>query len=86
MFLLFQIRTDVICATYLWQVDRKYFPEFQYCAMEKGRDTCDGDSGSPLIKEFNKNWYLVGFINNLESLEQHIRLCIVRRNNNYSCE
>lgn len=43
-----------------------YSPKLQFCAGNRypRRDTCNGDSGSGLMKYVNNRWTLVGIVSN----------------------
>jgi len=53
--------SDKVCkAKYrnVWRLDSSHI-----CAMAPGENSCDGDSGGPLIVEENGRWTLVGVVN-----------------------
>ena len=44
-----------------------YYPEVQFCAGSlngERKDSCNGDSGGPLMKYHNNRWTLVGIVSN----------------------
>jgi len=49
------------------ECELSYFPDVQFCAGTSGlnrRDTCNGDSGGPMMKYHNNRWTLVGIVSN----------------------
>lgn len=46
-----------------------YVPIFQFCAgnPELGKDTCNGDSGGPIMEYVNNRWILAGLVSNGDS-------------------
>lgn len=46
-----------------------YIPIFQFCAgnPQLGKDTCNGDSGGPIMEYINNRWVLTGIVSNGDS-------------------
>ncbi|KAK7111763.1 hypothetical protein V1264_011341 [Littorina saxatilis] len=59
-----KVISDKVCTQPDWYGPSYYDPPEQFCAgfEHGGKDACDGDSGSPLVCDFDGKWYASGIV------------------------